>query len=210
MQKLSLASPISLLYKKSLYIPIICSALVLSFPFHGKAYVYSLLCSTSWCCKWCTGQCTTCHHAFFSYLSPYFTGSLNQGILKKMYRMNTDHNKTCTHFCIILTFCVKILVFSPFQRWLKTSFNCIQNNVEKLPGNVGVCVGGKKYCWCQCELYPALFFYVFKLSQTSKSAVGYLYIHILKGCYKKLEFADYFNSYVGDLTGLQRRLPFLF
>lgn len=43
-----------------------------------------------------------------------------------------------------LTSCVTILMLSPFERLLKASFNCTQNKVEKLPGNVGVCGGGKK------------------------------------------------------------------
>lgn len=42
-----------------------------------------------------------------------------------------------------LTSCVTILMLSPFERLLKASFNCIQNKVEKPPGNVGV-YGGEK------------------------------------------------------------------
>lgn len=30
-------------------------------------------------------------------------------------------------------------MLSPFKRLLKANFNCIQNKVEKPPGNVGVC-----------------------------------------------------------------------
>lgn len=52
-----------------------------------------------------------------------------------------------------LTSCVTILMLSPFERLLKASFNCTQNKVEKLPGNVGVCGGGKKKSWYWCELY---------------------------------------------------------
>lgn len=40
---------------------------------------------------------------------------------------------------LLYSICVKILMLSPFKGLLKVSFNCIQKQVEKPPGNVGVC-----------------------------------------------------------------------
>lgn len=36
-------------------------------------------------------------------------------------------------------------MLSPFERLRKASFSSLQNKVEKLPGNSGVC-GGEKKC----------------------------------------------------------------